>query len=36
MKLLPDSHQSWPYRITDALIAVFFVGVSVALIAGVL
>lgn len=36
MKFLPDSHQSWPYFITDALIAVFFVGVSVAVIFGVI
>lgn len=36
MKFLPDSHNSWPYRITDALIAVLFVGVVVAVITGVI
>ncbi len=36
MKLLPKSHDSWPYRITDALIAIAFVGVVSALWLGVL
>jgi hypothetical protein len=34
MKFLPESHDSLPYKITDALIAVFFVGTVVALTLG--
>jgi hypothetical protein len=34
MKFLPPSHDTLPYRITDALIAIAFVGVVIALIGG--
>lgn len=34
MKLLPESHDSMPYKITDALIAAFFVCTVVAVLLG--
>jgi len=34
MKYLPPSHDSMPYRITDALIALFFINTVAAILMG--